>query len=274
MPLWNTTDAQASKPLWILKKSDFDGSDTNLVSVANDTITINAYGYDSAEKVIYRNTSGNSDIGGLTADTAYYMFPQGDYSYQICTDAGDLAGSVVTISAVSDGAGLGHSFESAAENIVFIDEDEARVEANKAKGISGAGWWQVSTYTDGNSNTRYKTELLVAASTSATDAGDTASDDATFGADLSITIGTQPQNASVTAPDPATFTVVATTNSDTPITYQWQVNDGGGYVDIVGATSASYTVTDSTGLNGYLYQVILSIGSTTVTSTAATLTVA
>lgn len=274
MPLWNTTDAQASKPLWVLKKSDLDGSDTNLVNTTDDTIIINAYGYDSGEKVIYRNTSGNSDIGGLTADTAYYMYPQGSYTYQISTDPNDLAGTVVTITAVSDGAGLGHTFESAAEDIIFIDEDEARVTANKAKGINGAGWWRTSTYTDANSNTRYKTELLVAASVSATDAGDDSNDDVPFGANLTITIDTQPSNASVTAPDPATFTVVASTNSINPITYQWQVNDGGGYVDIVDATSASYTVTDSTGLNGYLYQVILSIGSTSVTSTAATLTVA
>lgn len=96
-------------------------------------------------------------------------------------------------------------------------------------------------------------------------------------AQLTITIGTQPQAASVTAPDPATFTVVASGVGD--LAYQWQVDDqlGGGMVDINGATSASYTVDDSTGLDGYEYQVIVSSASgaaADVTSNAVALTVA
>jgi len=54
----------------------------------------------------------------------------------------------------------------------------------------------------------------------------------------------------------ATFTVAAT---GTGLTYQWQVNDGTGYVDISGATSNTLTISGVTiPMNGYLYQVIVS----------------
>ena len=49
-------------------------------------------------------------------------------------------------------------------------------------------------------------------------------------------ITTQPTNVTVTAPSAANFSVVAT--GDAPLSYQWRRNG----VDIVGATSSSYTL--------------------------------
>ena len=49
-------------------------------------------------------------------------------------------------------------------------------------------------------------------------------------------ITTQPANLTVTAPDAANFSVVAT--GDAPLSYQWRRNG----VDISGATSASYAL--------------------------------
>jgi hypothetical protein len=93
-----------------------------------------------------------------------------------------------------------------------------------------------------------------------------------------ITIGTQPQNASVTEPDPATFTVVATASPTATLTYQWQKQeDGVGvWTDISGATSASYTTPATTVADddGDRYRVIVdAAGAVAVTSNAATLTV-
>jgi hypothetical protein len=49
------------------------------------------------------------------------------------------------------------------ELVFGIDETEAALAANKAKGITTPGWTRFQTYTDAQSNTRYKTEVLVAA---------------------------------------------------------------------------------------------------------------
>ena len=154
---------------------------------------------------------------------------------------------------------------------------EEAVTANKAKGVQHPGWVTVRTYTDAQGNTRYKSETLVAAGSMTGDA----LDDATV-ADLAITIGTQPQNASVTAPAAATFSVVATINSALPLSYQWQVQQegAGAWTAIEGATAASYTTGETaTGdaagaTDGDKYRVIVSATGVSVTSNAATLTVA
>ena len=91
-------------------------------------------------------------------------------------------------------------------------------------------------------------------------------------------IGTQPANSTISAGSGTSFTVVA---SGTGLSYQWQVNSGSGYVNVVnnatyaGATTATLTLsTVGAGLNGALYQVIVSgTVAPSATSTAATLTV-
>jgi hypothetical protein len=161
---------------------------------------------------------------------------------------------------------------------VGVSVNEAQDAGNRAKGINTPGWVKYSTYTDGNGNTRNKSEVLVAI-TSIT------GDNDTIDPDPVITIGTQPQNASVTAPAPATFTVAATVTNGGALTYQWQKAESTAntvYADITGATSASYTtgataVTAGPGdTNGDRYRVVVSAGAgaTAVTSSFATLTVA
>ena len=98
-----------------------------------------------------------------------------------------------------------------------------------------------------------------------------------------ITIGTQPDPASVTAPAGATFTVAATTNDGGPLSYQWQLSTdaGSSYANITdggvysGATTATLTISDSTGLddNRYRVQIASTGGSPAVTSDAVALTV-
>ena len=153
---------------------------------------------------------------------------------------------------------------------------EEAVTANKAKGMQHPGWVTIRTYTDAQGNTRYKSETLVAAGSMTGDA----SDDSTV-ADLAITIGTQPANASVVAPATATFTVVATINSALPLSYQWEVQQegAGDWTAITGATAASYTtgataIGDGAGAtDGDKYRVVVTATGVTATSNAATLTV-
>ena len=59
-----------------------------------------------------------------------------------------------------------------AGNCYFIDETEAGVASNKAKGLDTGGWTLYTTYTDGQGATRHKAECLVAMGVSAVDAGD------------------------------------------------------------------------------------------------------
>jgi len=85
-------------------------------------------------------------------------------------------------------------------------------------------------------------------------------------------ITTQPANTTVCAGSTATFSVVATGSG---LKYQWQVNAGSGFANIIGATSATLNVASvTTAMSGYQYRVIINGTCTpSVTSTAATLTV-
>lgn len=83
----------------------------------------------------------------------------------------------------------------------------------------------------------------------------------------------QPKSVSVTVGDTATFEVTATS---TDVTYQWQIdrNDGNGFVNITGATGATYTigVTDRD-CNGFKYRCVLSNAAGSVTTDTVVLTV-
>ena len=77
----------------------------------------------------------------------------------------------------------------------------------------------------------------------------------------------------MTVGDTATFEVTAT---GTDVTYQWQIdrNDGKGFVDITGATGATYTigVTDRD-CNGFKYRCVLSNAAGSATTDTVVLTV-
>lgn len=81
-------------------------------------------------------------------------------------------------------------------------------------------------------------------------------------------IVTQPVAVSVTAGQPAAFSVVA--SGTAPLAYQWQRNT----VDIAGATGATYAIASAAlGDNGASFRVVVSNVALAVTSTAALLTV-
>lgn len=82
-----------------------------------------------------------------------------------------------------------------------------------------------------------------------------------------------PVSLPVTAPNGATFTVVAT--STAPLSYQWQRNNGGGWSNINGATASSYTLSPTaTSDTGAQFRCIVTNAYGSATSNAATLTVA
>jgi hypothetical protein len=58
--------------------------------------------------------------------------------------------------------------EVSSNNIIGVDDTEAGLAANKARGITTPGWTKYVTYTDMHGTTRYKTEPLVVMSSAVT----------------------------------------------------------------------------------------------------------
>lgn len=155
-----------------------------------------------------------------------------------------------------------------------VDVTEAKTAANIAKGLNTPGWVSYTTYTDTNGNVRNKSEVLVAMSS-------ITGDNDTLAPEITITVA--PTDVSVVAPATATFSVTATRTGTGTLTYQWQKAESSDlttYVNIAGATSASYTTgataveAGSGATNGDKYRVVVSLaGAQSVASDAVTLTV-
>src|SRR5437016_3759085 len=87
-------------------------------------------------------------------------------------------------------------------------------------------------------------------------------------APVAPSIGTEPTSQTVTAGQPASFSVTATGTA--PLTYQWKKNN----VAISGATSSAYTTAATTSSdNGAQFTVVVSNAAGSATSSAAMLTV-
>lgn len=178
-------------------------------------------------------------------------------------------------------AGRGIAASSQAKTIVFVDNQEAALAENKARGINAPGWWSYYTYTDGEGNVRHKAEHLVTIAGPDLNSNETQADDA-IAADFGITIDSQPAAASVTTGDPAQFVVAAVSRpAGGTLSFQWQEDQGSGFVNVAdagvysGATTATLDISDATGFDTYQYRVVISVvGGADVTSDAALLTVA
>lgn len=81
------------------------------------------------------------------------------------------------------------------------------------------------------------------------------------------TITTQPSSQAVTLGGSATFSVVA--SGTAPLTYQWYQ----GYTPIAGATAATYKISSATADSAGTYDVVVTNGVGSATSSTATLTV-
>jgi hypothetical protein len=168
--------------------------------------------------------------------------------------------------------------DSVTQDIYFVDNTEASLAANKNRGLNSPGWWQYHEYTDASGATRYKTELLVAFSETAANAGDYADDTDVADSAVTITVSGQPTNQSTDdAVGEATFSVTASVGSGSLI-YQWQLQTATGtrWTNVTGATSSSLALTGlTTADTGKKYRVKITStsGAAEVTSDTATLTV-
>ena len=144
-------------------------------------------------------------------------------------------------------AGVGIAASAQAKTVLYIDETEAALEANKSRGLNAPGWWSYFSYTDVSGATRHKAEQLVFVAGGDTNANETQADDAQA-ADVAVTISItqQPtQNANpVSLTEGANSSVPMAAISTPPgdaslLTFQWQKKSGKRYVDVSGQTSAS-----------------------------------
>lgn len=161
-----------------------------------------------------------------------------------------------------------------AAKAVFVSQEEALLGTNKAKGLTGAGWWLVNEYKDSDGNTRYKSEHLVAMTVANATSGDAADDAIVSDVEVTITINTQPDPTAYYYNEALTLTVDASVTSGN-LTYQWQKKantEGARWANISGATSASYTTPVLVEAdNGTEYRVVLGSdsGAKKVTSEVA-----
>ena len=166
--------------------------------------------------------------------------------------------------------------DSRSRDLVFVDDTEQAIAANKARGIWGPGWWLYESYQTAAGDTRHKAECIAFVHATAAAAGDDADDTVVADVLETITIGTQPADQN-TSSGAATFTVAATVDQSGTITYQWQKKASGStrYANVSGATSASIVLSGQTADNtGDKYRVKINTSKVAeeVVSDAATLT--
>ena len=142
-------------------------------------------------------------------------------------------------------AGRGVSPSSQAKQILFIDDTEAALAENKARGLNAPGWWSYFTYTDGEGNTRHKAEHLVTIAGPDLNANETQADDAAA-ADVSvlITINADPITQAVAVGGVLNLVAdaIATPPGDASVLqYQWQKKSGRRWTNI-GANQPTYDV--------------------------------
>ena len=120
------------------------------------------------------------------------------------------------------------NMDTAGRQIIFVDNTEASLEVNRARGFNAPGWWAYYTVEQSDGTLRYRgQELLVAISQTAAAAGDQADDAvAADAAPTPITISAQPSNQTTSSPAGAILTVTS--------------------AGTAAAGTGSYTITDQT----------------------------
>ena len=143
-------------------------------------------------------------------------------------------------------AGIGVATDSQTKTIVYIDEAEAALEQNKKRGLNAPGWWSYFTYNDSAGNPRHKAEQMVFIAGGEANSGETQAEDTLAGDFLStVSIGTQPSDASVAATNTQNFSVVATPTGEASA-----IDGAANAGNTAGRTAGTYTAIAATGGTG------------------------
>ena len=269
MSLWGSTDNLAGAPTWLTSVESFVAGD---VTTGDNSITIAGHGIRNGSKVVL-TTAGNAI--GLTSGV-YFAKVDGDVitlhdTHTAPATFGTVKGltsqAAGTLQIVPTGVDVAIAKATApTANVFFVDAAEAITDTNRDKGFKTPGWYKYETYTDADSETRHKAELLCAFGGHQYDAavGDTGvdtqsgvdEDSVVAGEKALLTIGTNPiqdgtdgtNSATVDLANEAIVLVTAATVSPAggTISYQWQVkeHDKARFVDISAGTPYAISATD------------------------------
>lgn len=182
-----------------------------------------------------------------------------------------------TVDVTSGNTGV-QAFEQTTIGTWGVDTTEAQ-----ATNVNGHAGWVLRTVGTGGRSGRVIEETLVAMGSMTLDSEDTVYPDAR------LVITSQPSSTTVYAntggSNTATFTVVVSSTPDATITYQWQYDNSGSWVNVADNTPANTTYTGETAAslvitptnidaNTAKYRVVASsAGATSVTSANVVLTV-
>ena len=162
-------------------------------------------------------------------------------------------------------AGIGVATDSQTKTIVYIDETEAALAQNKARGLNAPGWWSYFTYNDSAGNPRHKAEQLIFIANGEANSGETQADDTLAGDFVSTVTTTNPSNASVSATATAQFTVAGTPTGSASA-FDGAANAG----NTAGRTAGTFviTATGGTGSGAKFSVAVDANGAATPTLTA------
>ena len=177
-------------------------------------------------------------------------------------------------------AGIGVAASAQAKQTIFLDNTEAALAENKARGLNAPGWWSYYTFTDCDGNTRHKAEMLVTTAGPDLNSNETQADDA-VAADVSVLIDiqTEPVDTAVAVGDALQLVLAATATPPgdvSVLTFQWQKKSGKKWANVSGATNttfdvASYATTDA---GSYRVKINSTNGATEKISAVAVVTTA
>ena len=181
------------------------------------------------------------------------------------------------------------NMDTTGRQLIFIDNTEAELEVNRARGFNSPGWWAYYTVEQSDGTLRYRgQECLVAISETAANAGDQADDAvAADAAPAAISIDAQPSDEGA-AGDPFTGTfVVGASGGAGTLGFQWQVQtatqssrwanlEDAGVYSGTGSSTLTITGAAKADLDGFKFRCRVSDdgGALTVNSNKATLTFA
>jgi hypothetical protein len=228
------------------------GSFTDLPGATSTTLsfTTTAGQNGNEYRAIFTNTCGSATTAAatLTVDTLPVVVTN-PLTQTVC------AGATVNLSASATSNANDHTVQW-----------QVKVPAGSFTNIPGATSTTLSfTSTAGMNGNQYQavfTDFCGNATTSV----------ATLTVDTLPVVTTNPLTQTVCAGATATFTAAATSNASDH-TVQWQVDNGGGFANIVGATSTTLSFTANFSQNGYQYRAVFTDACGSTNTTTATLTV-
>tara|TARA_B100001113_G_scaffold353739_1_gene359453 strand:+ start:1554 stop:2336 length:783 start_codon:yes stop_codon:yes gene_type:complete len=244
----------------------------NNVAVTNGDATVTK---NAADTVVVGDIIELSSVAYIVREVTSTTSIELHKAYAGSTDSA-LAGAVRRTAPKAVAEFVVKGGDSRSRDLVFVDDTEQSIAANKARGIWGPGWWLYESYQTAAGDTRHKAECIAFVHATAAVAGDDADDTVVADVLETITIGTQPSNQTSSS-GAATFTVAATVDQSGTITYQWQKKSSGSsrFANVSGATSASLVLSGQTAANDgdkYRVKINTSKGAEEVVSDSATLT--